>query len=149
MCLDESFSLACHVLTGPEYGFKFNPTLHMFIVVQGWAAFSFTSSALQANSLHMAKVMQNLLKYFILSNTFSPFLFVLKTFLVYLRSSERNNKGSVLSSKSIGHGNSSSCPAFWKSLCVSGQLTFLNNVHKTGGWNTVLLDPLNESIWST
>lgn len=50
-----------------------------------------------------------------------------------LRSSERNNKGSVSSlSKSIGHGNSSSCPALWKSLCVSDNWTFLNNVHKTG-----------------
>lgn len=119
----------------------------LFIVVQGWAAFSFTSSALQANSFAHT-VMQNLLKYFILSNIFFPF----SSFenISGLRSSERNNKGSVSSlSKSIGHGNSSFLltQPLWKSLCVSDNWPFWTMSIRLG-WNTVLLTP-NESIWST
>ena len=114
MCLDESFSSACHVLTGPRYGFKFNPTLHtLFIVVQGWAA-SFTSSPVLLPYRLIPSTWIKLCKIYWNTLTLYSAIFFFPLPLRFenipgLRSSERNNKRSVSSlSKSVSHGNSSS-----------------------------------------
>ena len=115
MCLDESFSSACHVSTGPKYGFKFICTLHtVFIVVRGWAAFSFTSSLILLPYRLIPCTWIKLCKIYWNTLTLYSAIFFFPLPLPFenipgLRSSERNNKRSVSSlCKSVGHGNSSS-----------------------------------------